>query len=278
MVIGDLIGRKILNGPVLGVEVEVEGTRLPMLLPGFNIVKEGSLRKVGDEEGKEYVFQGPAPMDVALDKLARLRHALYKKDPRTYVQFSNRTSVHVHVNVTDLKVEEWFTFLFLWVLYEEALIHFCGDERKGNLFCLSSRDAEGLLFTLEEFTETGQFHHINDEVRYCAVNTAATPKYGSVEFRTMRGTMDENVLTPWLATLVSLRDKAQEIGCPKKLIDIVLQDAHAFTASLFPVGHFVYNFPDLNRSVMHNAFRCALFVENVNWERFDFIDEPRIDI
>jgi len=278
MTIGDLIGRNQYNGALLGVEVEVEGYRLPTNCPGFNVVKEGSLRCVNDEPGKEYVFRAPAPLDNAIIMLKTLRNMLYRPDPRSIVQFSNRTSVHVHVNVSDLTVEEWFTFLFLWVLYEEALIDFCGEERKGNLFCLSSRDAEGLLFTLEEFTETGQFHRIDDEVRYCAVNTVATPKYGSLEFRTMRGTMDMNVLTPWLSTLVSLRNMAQEIGHPNKLIEAVLNDERAFTRELFPVGHFIYNYPNLSRSVLHNAFRCALFVERVKWNRFNFIDEPRVDI
>jgi hypothetical protein len=257
------------------VEIEVEGVGLPNNVAGFKVVKEGSLRPIDGEEGKEYVFLAPMEYDVAIKSLEQLR---VKLDLAPLVQFSPRTSVHVHVNVTDLTVSEWFTFLFLWVVYEEALINFCGNERKGNLFCLSSRDAEGLMFYLEEFAREGGIGMLNDEVRYSAVNTAATNKFGSVEFRTMRGTANTSVLKSWLGALGSLRAKAQELGNPKALIDALLEDQEAFTYSLFPVGHFVYNLPTLRRTVMENAFRCALLVDKCAFERFEFLDEPERDI
>ena len=192
--------------------------------------------------------------------------------------FSNRTSIHVHVNVSDMEVKEWFTFLFLWVLYEDALIHFCGEERKGNLFCLSSRDAEGLLFKLEEFARDGQIYEFNDNYRYSAVNTTASVKYGSLEFRSMRGTLDIEVLNKWLSTLYCLRQKAIEIGSPALLIDIVLDDEKKFTRELFGEEHFIYDFPELSRSVSSNAFRCAAIIDGVKWDFFEFIDEPNVDI
>ena len=275
MRIGDLIGTRIIEGCRYGVEIEVEGVGLPNNVAGFKVVKEGSLRPIDGEEGKEYVFLAPMEYDVAIKSLEQLR---VKLDLAPLVQFSPRTSVHVHVNVTDLTVSEWFTFLFLWVVYEEALINFCGNERKGNLFCLSSRDAEGLMFYLEEFAREGGIGMLNDEVRYSAVNTAATNKFGSVEFRTMRGTANTSVLKSWLGALGSLRAKAQELGNPKALIDALLEDQEAFTYSLFPVGHFVYNLPTLRRTVMENAFRCALLVDKCAFERFEFLDEPERDI
>lgn len=265
-----------MNGPLIGVEVEVEGAGLPNRLLGFNVVKEGSLRQVMGEEGKEYVFRSPVPVKQGLDLLDNLATLLYSGEK--IVQFSNRTSVHVHVNVTDLTIPEWFTYLFLWVLYEDALINFCGNERKGNLFCLSSRDAEGLMFALEKFAQERNTAHLNDEIRYCAVNTAATAKYGSVEFRSMRGTLDMDVLGPWISTLISLRDKAQEIGSPNKLIEQIFVNPEKFTKDLFGDDHFVYDFPDLDRQVRENIFRCALIVDNANFELFNFEDEPQFDI
>jgi hypothetical protein len=275
MIIGDLIGRKPLKGCLFGVEVEVEGAGLPRNVPGFSVVREGSLRPVEGEDGREYVFSRPVGYDQSMGNLQVLKNLL---DVSPIVQFSNRTSIHVHVNVTDLTVSEWFTFLFLWVVYEDAFINFCGNERKGNLFCLSSRDAEGLMFALEEFAFNGVIHNLNDEVRYSAVNTAATNKYGSVEFRSMRGTMDLGILGAWLDALRRIRTKAQELKSPKALIEALLVDPEQFTYHLFPEGHFIHDFPNLNRYIAENTFRCALIVDHCNFDKFDFSDEPNHDI
>lgn len=275
MKIGDLIGIKPKNGCLFGVEVEVEGMGLPRKVPGFIVVKEGSLRPVNGEEGREYVFIEPVNYDKSIERLSLLKERFGEAE---IVQFSSRTSIHVHVNVTDMTISEWFTFLFLWVVYEEALINFCGDERKGNLFCLSSRDAEGLMFILEDIANGGDIQRLNDEVRYCAVNTAATNKYGSVEFRSMRGTMELPVLSAWLDALQSLRDAALRIGSPKQLIEELLVDPEKFTQSIFPEGHFVYDLPEFNQSVMSNVFRCALIIDKSSFDMYEFLEEPNIDI
>lgn len=274
MKVGDLIRRKVLNGCLFGVEVEVEGVGLPEHVDAFKVVREGSLRPVDGEQGKEYVFARPYPLEKSLACLEALREEL---NLSRFVQFSERTSIHVHVNVTDLTMNEWFTFLFLWVLFEEAMIDYCGEERKGNLFCLSSRDAEGLVFTLDRCAREGHIQYLDDEVRYSAINTAATNKYGSLEFRSMRGTMDMDVLTCWLTTLASLRKAAQEFGSPAVLIDKALNDEE-FIHKLFPEGHFIREFKDINRIVMENAFRCALIVDTCDFSKFTFFEEPNIDI
>lgn len=276
MKIGELTGRGILEGPLFGVEVEVEGAKLPNRLAGFRVIEEQSLREVAGEPGREYVFLNPLALDATLHYLDKLRLALYKEGQ--LVVFSPRTSIHVHVNVSDFTVPQWFTFLFLWVLYEEALIDFCGTERKGNLFCLSSRDAEGLLFQLERFANNGNIHEFNDDYRYSAVNTAATCKYGSLEFRSMRGTLDEYTLTSWIRTLYNLRLMAIDIGSPEKLIEEVLDNEPKITKKIFGDNHFVYGFPNLSRSVMAAAFRCATIIDNANWNRFDIFEEPEFDL
>lgn len=274
MLIGELLGHNVKKGCLFGVEVEVEGFGLPRAVLGFDVVKEGSLRPVEGEMGKEYVFKKPYSFDEAMMYLERLHLALSNAER---VQFSNRTSVHVHVNATDMSIMEWWTFLFLWVLYEEPLIAFCGEERRSNLFCLSSRDAEGLMFTLQRCAIEGHMAYLNDEVRYSAVNTAATVKYGSVEFRTMRGTTDLSVLRTWLSTLEKLRTVAMEIGKPSTLIDMVLND-EGFTNKVFSPDHFVHQFPDIQRVVMESAFNCAMIIDSCDFSKFTFMYEPNMDI
>ena len=274
MTIGELIKRKPKKGCLFGVEIEMEGLGLTIRVAGFDIVKEGSLRPVEGEQGKEYVFKKPYSFD---DSMAYLNLLADQCEGAELVQFSNRTSVHVHVNVSDLSAEQWFTFLFLWILFEEPLIAFCGEERKGNLFCLSSYEAETLLFTLERCAREGHLRYLNDDVRYSAVNTAATNKYGSLEFRCMRGTLDINVLSTWLSTLARLREMAIEFDTPAALIEAALND-NGFINNIFDDAHFIHNYPDLRRVVMENVFRCAIIIDNCDFAAFSFRPEPDFDI
>lgn len=260
-------------GPLVGVEVEVEGTNLPARLRHWSIVHEGSLRPVDGSPGVEYIFPRPLAYHDALNALEELEAALERANP----QWSDRTSVHVHVNSADLTVEQWYTMLFLWVLFEEPLLDFCGENRRGNLFCLSSRDAEALLFTLESVARTGRIEHIDDNVRYAAVNVNATRKYGSTEFRSMRGCIDMPVLDTWLKTLLTLREKAIEIGSPSALLDRVFSTPN-FASTIFEPHHFIHSYEGLQRSVEYNAYRCSLIVEGTDWSNFEIFDEPAFDI
>lgn len=276
MKIGSLLHRNILEGAHFGVEVEVEGCGLPSRVNGFSVVQEGSLRPVNGEDGKEYVFKQPSPIDTTCELIYKLNSVLHKEG--SFPEFSNRTSVHVHVNVTDMTVEQWFNFLFLWVLFEEAMLDYCGESRKGNLFCLSSQNAEGFMFTLEEVIRTGVIPILGDEVRYSAVNVAATPKYGSVEFRSMRGTTDPEILIPWISTLSHLRCVAMEYETPQVMLEEVIDNPFRFISKLFQEDHFIWKHDDLERSVLSNAFRCAIVVDGVSFNLFNFTDEPPQDI
>lgn len=276
--IGELISQRAArtDGPLMGIEIEVEGVNLPDHIDGWTTVAEGSLRPVDGHDGREYISSHPKTIERIRLDLMELHKSFNDND--TDPQWSSRTSVHTHVNVQDMTVEQWFTFLFLWVLYEDALIEFCGDTRKGNLFCLSTRDAEGLMFELERFARGEGLNILNDEVRYSAVNTAATYKYGSLEFRAMRGTHDPAILLPWFSTLMRLREKAIEIGSPSALIDRAIADESSLTKEVFGDKHFVYDFPELPRSVRSAAFRCSLIVDGCDWDKFRFFDEPYNDI
>jgi hypothetical protein len=56
-------------------------------------------------------------------------------------------------------------------------------------------------------------------IRYAALNLAALTKYGSLEFRAMRGNLDVNVLHTWVSALIQLRNYAMEIDNPTKIYE-----------------------------------------------------------
>lgn len=209
----ELLGQSPCDGDV-GVEIECEGAGIsPSNSPFWRTEKDGSLRGSFPSEAAEFVMSQPLHIDhveIALDSLIT-----EQKDAK--FNFSFRTSVHVHVNVQQLTEAEMLAFLYLCLLVEEPLMNFCGETRKANRFCLRYADAEGFDRTLDTLFDRGwsAVRRLDgDKIRYAAINVHALQKYGSIEFRGMRGNMDKEVILPWCQTLIHLRDKAKELGSP----------------------------------------------------------------
>jgi putative amidoligase enzyme len=199
----------------VGIEIECEGANLVRRLPKFWVVKEdGSLRG----ESCEYVLNGPVKreqVDEALDLLAKTL-----KDAGSVVNDSYRTSVHVHINQTDLKFRQIFAEICLYLIVEDLLMEFCGEDRIGNLFCLRVKDAEHLLDSLRNGITSGNYNSFNDmqTFKYGAVNIAAAGKYGSLEYRSLRGTTNPELIKTWVQVLLDIKDASKQVQSPQEFI------------------------------------------------------------
>ena len=200
-------------GGAIGLEVEVEGRGLPHGgLHLWNVEGDGSLRN-----GLEYVLKRPLGL-AGIDKaLAQLSEALAR--PRTEVKQSARTSVHVHINVQRLTKKELYNFITAYLVIEDVLTRFCGVEREGNLFCLRARDAEHMMDVLVEAVRRKDMSHLsNDNHRYAALNLCALSRFGSLEFRAMRGSASFNTVKEWASMLLLLRNRAKAFNSPQEII------------------------------------------------------------
>ena len=173
--------------------------------------------------------------------------------------FSYRTSLHVHVNVRDLT---WIQLVNLWTLYtvfEAVLMDMGGEERVGNVHCLSTADCVATVdrlrrcFDDEVSADDVQRGRVFDftrrvqaltqrERRYASFNFAALPTFGTIEYRSHRGTMDPKVVMAWVETLnamkVAARDKAPDN--PQELIASISQlGLQTVAADIFGDDHFV---------------------------------------
>lgn len=213
----EILGQNRIKGDV-GIEIEVEGKALTDNVdPRWNATVDGSLRG----ENREYVLRKPLPVAEVKDVLESLQKNL--KEAGSKLSFSFRTSVHVHVNVQDLTFPQYLNFLYAYFLLEEPLMTFCGKERKGNRFCLRLQDAEGMLDIYNKLFTRGEeaFHDIPpNQVRYSAMNIEATMKYGSLEFRGMRGNLEVDVIETWVKALCYLREFAKSVDNPTKVYDL----------------------------------------------------------
>jgi hypothetical protein len=193
----------------VGVEIEVEGRNLKHTATTFwKFERDGSLRGGFPENACEYVLKDPIVPSKIPAALKELSDSLKESE----LNFSIRTSVHVHINICNLTEPQLTNMIYTYLLLEDLFLAYCGKERQGNRFCLRARDAEGVFIVLKKMIDGGvkslQGRDGFREQRYSALNLQSIWSYGSLEFRGMRGTLDCQVLQNWIDALLSLRDFA----------------------------------------------------------------------
>lgn len=206
-----------LNKPVegdCGIEIECEGMGLKGVEDGiWRSEADGSLRgNFHAGTAMEWVFHKPLPFGAARGALEQLA----KAQAKAKLDFSFRTSVHVHVNVQKMTHAQVCALVYAYLLLEEVMMDQCGEERKCNRFCLRAVDAEGTFDMIGDMFK-GEHQLIRippDGFRYSALNLEAMRKYGSIEFRGMRGMLDVDHLTNWVEMLQGLREYGAKMGSP----------------------------------------------------------------
>lgn len=196
----------------IGLELEVEGTGIPnpeWSSKYWKVVPEGSLRN-----GHEFVT-GPQCTIGNIDTyLADLETAL----KGAKLELSIRTSTHLHVNVAYFTIEEVYAVISAFYLIEDTLVRANGKPRMGNLFCLRSKDAEGIFDLLVERAKTSAHLQIDQNLRYGALNLNALGKFGSIEFRFMKAMTDTKLLKLWTENLYNLVHIAKNLGTVREVI------------------------------------------------------------
>lgn len=211
--IGMLLKRKATKG-LIGLEVECEGNKFKKegVVPPWLYHQDNSLR---GQDNAEYVLNKPVEFDkvpAALDKLWDM-FAQYG----TILSDSNRTSVHVHLNVQDWYLNRLTSFFAMYFCVEELLTAWCGEHRIGNLFCLRAKDAPAILTQLRKFVVNDGHYQIHDGFHYAGLNAQALFKFGSIEIRTLRGPTDKQVILDWVAMLERIYKLSAEYDDPRDI-------------------------------------------------------------
>lgn len=205
------------KGEVFGVELEMEGRGVGLndvATRGWTRHHDGSLR--GD--AIEYCTAGPKNFT----ETQKLVKDLFKKLKDNGVKINNsmRTSTHVHLNFSDKTMKQVVNFFSLFTVLEEVLAYYSGEDRKGNVFCLSTRDAEGILNVLAEALAQGNFQRFaGDKYKYAACNLSSLFKFGTVEVRTMRGAKTEEEVNNWLDILNDMYEYSLKMKSPVDIIN-----------------------------------------------------------
>lgn len=156
----------------IGVELEFEYDNLPEVsLNKWEVHSEDSLRN-----GLELVSAG-----MRFDNYDEYLDELYPFIRDTPPISSIRTSEHVHISVLDLNSTELRNVILGYYALEPLFISSQSKNRKGNLFCLSLEEANGLERDLLNLQSN--FYFSPDNYKYAAMNLATLTSLGSLEFR-----------------------------------------------------------------------------------------------
>lgn len=270
--IREIIGREAVNGDI-GIEIECEGAGIKVIQDHQWItVNDGSLRGHYPNEKAEFVLIEPLPYDKVEDAL----DSLAKQQENARMNFSFRTSVHIHCNVLELTEAQLMNFIYTYYLLEDALMSFCGEHRIGNRFCLRISDSDGCYDVLAALFSNGVeklYDYNEDELRYAALNLAAVRKYGSLEFRGMRGTIDTDVLMPWISAIYNMRKYAMSKANVLEIYDDIvdLGASKFFTKVLGRIVASHIRNEDTCNSIMHNL---SLTIDLPHFYRY-FLNIPK---
>lgn len=174
---------------ICGVEYEIEDIKKINyeVLEQENIIKteDGSLRNNGVE-----FITAPQSFFKTLHQFKKLHDAL-TLGPNAY---SERTSIHVHVNVSGLNTKQFARLIKLYLLLEPSFFYLAGEKRKNNIHCVP------LSFTIIPSNLTKSMQNwLTGWTKYAALNVGEPiRKLGTIEFRHMYGTGDYEVFKTWL--------------------------------------------------------------------------------
>lgn len=188
---------------LIGIEIELEELNpdAPLRAPGFSFITDNSLRNSEDGIAREAVSS-----PIRLCDADGLLYAFWQAVKVTDNNFSERCSIHVHVNTLDMTVEQLGSLCLVYQTLERLLFEFIGGygdtQRKDNIFCVPWHQS-GLTYNYVNDLVKDPTYKARAWQKYTALNLLPLAEQGTVEFRHLYGTADLKKIGQWL----------QIIGC-----------------------------------------------------------------
>ncbi len=178
----------------LGIEIEVENVRdwFPPRSPYWTSTDDGSLRN----HGVEFISH---PIRAWRVEQAIVR--LFSEVNEDF-EFTERTSIHIHMNVRTLTVNQLQAFVATYLIFEKLLFDFVGQERAKNIFCVPLNETNYGSYLQSLFSSQRVVFNWS---KYTALNLLPIRDKGTVEFRHLHGTKDIKKIMQWINIILSLK-------------------------------------------------------------------------
>ena len=183
---------------IVGIEVEVENVKaidVNVTLAFWRVTDDGSLRN----NGKEFVSTPLRSQHIepALEQLF--------KGLNSDIDFSGRTSIHVHLNARTFTPDNMCAFVMTYLVLENLLFKYVGNNRRSNIYCVPIQDTS-IFDKLPKDWAANTIDHIRRSwSKYTALNLLPLGDKGTVEFRHMPGTTDIKKLLIWITMIQKIK-------------------------------------------------------------------------
>lgn len=196
---------------LVGIEIEVENIDSVANTDYYWQGKEdGSLRNNGAEFASIPLRARQA--EFALDYLNKSLTEFNEPE------FSNRTSVHVHLNVRDMTWDQIKVLVITYAMYERHFFHQAGTRRESSIFCVPLYKSHQLRnFLQNEVGSVKSWHKYNAINLGTILGSDSCSKFGTIEFRHLFGTMDTHFIVNWINQILCLRQEVLNITLPNLL-------------------------------------------------------------
>lgn len=212
----------------MGIEIELEEVNnYPDVESStlWSLTSDGSLR---GRHSVEYVLSRPMA-SYSLDKALKYLPTKIKG-----FEPSERTSLHLHINVRDLTIAQLNSFIMIYLMIEPLLFNQLPKERKESIFCLPLHKT---VPTCRAIANSIRARLNGRNVgRNSALNFNAVQKFGTLELRVFQATIDPEEIILYIRLLQQLKLLATELDqdSRQELLDMVCRDGLSWVNHMFP--------------------------------------------
>lgn len=247
----------------VGIEIETEGWQgdgiatLPKIW-AYHV--DNSLRN----NGMEFTTKGTGIIgkDIAVTvrefcKWAKARH-LSEGYPRA--------GIHIHLDCTDMDWEanQLHNMVACYMLVEHALYGFAGEWRRTCGFCDPLTESQLPMNQLREalFAKGSSGKTLTSKLnklgRYYGLNLKALTKYGTVEYRQLETTFDENRIINWIQIIFQLKAFAMQWPTGRRILAEVSRDGARAFARRMMGSQWKHIEPFFNEDMLWAAVDAAI--------------------
>lgn len=220
---------------ICGVELEIENLLdsvhhyRELTESYFDVVEDGSLRPRG--QAWEFVSK-PMPLAKLLPTVEWLFEELSIKE----TNYSDRCSIHLHVNVQDMTRSQLSTLALAYSVLEDVIFHFVNEYQKveeqgycrdSNIYCVPWNQCRISHRLVDDLF--GMQNKIRDWNKYTALNFLPVAEKGTIEWRHMHGTCNMEKIRIWFNLIGALVDFAKSTDFEDMLTTVkTLNDSSAY--------------------------------------------------
>lgn len=196
----------VTNHALVGIEIEVENMHnsMPPFQAYWAAKADGSLRNAGIELVS-------VPLQVKQIQLA-MEHAWKCMYTNNKPDFSNRTSIHVHLNCRDMSQNQIYVMCLLYAIFEKHFYAFAGQRRLNSIFCVPLYRTN-ILSSLKDviYGLTPTWHKYTGLNLLPLLDNHGQRGFGTIEFRHLYGTHELQKIYSWINQILCLRKAAMSM-------------------------------------------------------------------